>query len=474
MSEANRYPRDPVLIIDDEPQFLQSASFSLRTAGITNIAVINDSREVPAFLEATPVSAVLLDLMMPHVTGRDLLPAIAQKHPGVPVVVITAVNEVESAVECMRAGAFDYLVKPVDKTRLVTCAQKALEHREVRAENARLKESLLSQRLFRPEAFEGIITRNAAMLSLFRYIEAVAPSGQPVLVTGETGAGKEVIARAVHRASGRTGQFVAVNVAGLDDNLFSDTLFGHVRGAFTGAAAARDGLVSKAGNGTIFLDEIGDLAMESQVKLLRLLEDRTYYPIGGDAALTSTARAVVATNRGLDALRREGKFRPDLYYRLSTHMVRIPALRERAEDIPFLVEHFLAQAAEETDKKKPTVPRELATLLSTFAFPGNVRELRAMVWDAMSVHQGGILSMEPFRSRIGQSREGAAARPGEPGGANKRLQFLDELPTLDEAGDLLVAEALKRARNNQSIAAQMLGITRSALNKRINHPNGRP
>ena len=467
MTNQNVYPSDPILLVDDEAQFLQSASFSLKSGGFTNVVTKSDSREVPGFLDASKVSLVILDLMMPHLTGRDLLDAISAKHSGIPVMVITAVNEVDSAVACMRAGAFDYLVKPVDKTRLITSVRKALEHREMSLENERLKQSLLSNGLAHPEAFEGIVTRTGSMTSLFRYIEAIAPSQQPVLVLGETGTGKEVIARAIHRASRRAGPFVAVNVAGLDDTLFSDTLFGHLKGAFTGAQTQREGLIAKAAEGTIFLDEIGDLSMESQVKLLRLLEDRTYYPIGADTPASATARVVVATNRQLDIVHKEGKFRADLYYRLQTHTVRIPPLRERKDDLVPLLEHFLQQAADELSKKKPAFPRELETLLSTHAFPGNVRELRAMVFDAVSMHTAGILSMDSFKAKIGRPQTGASEAAPSPA---QRISFGEQLPTIKEAEDLLVAESLSRARNNQSIAAQMLGITRSALNKRINKP----
>jgi DNA-binding NtrC family response regulator len=308
------------------------------------------------------------------------------------------------------------------------------------------------------------------MLAMFQYVEVVAGSRHPILVTGETGVGKELIARAIHSLSGCKGDLVTVNVAGLEDAMFSDTLFGHRRGAYTGADQAREGLIAKAGGGTLFLDEIGDLKESSQVKLLRLLEGRRYYPLGSDVAKESDARIVCATHRNLQQAVAEGMFRRDLYYRLSAHHVQIPPLRERPEDLPLLVDHFLREAAEGEGKRKPTAPPELFVLLANYPFPGNVRELRMMVLDAVLQHKGGVLSMESFRRTIGVEQTPAVPTDGSGApGAGGDPPFLSaaRLPTLKEAEEYLIAEALARARNNQGIAATLLGITRQALNKRL-------
>jgi DNA-binding NtrC family response regulator len=460
-----------VLVVDDETQFLQSASFALRSSGISNVVLCSDSREVLHCLEKQSFGVVLLDVLMPYCTGRELLPQITDNFPGVSVIMVTAVNEVETAVECMKGGAFDYLVKPLDKVRLITTVRKAFECAELRSENSRLTQSLLDDAIETPAAFEGIISRSCLMLSLFRYIAAIAPTSLPVLITGETGSGKELIARAVHKASGRGGEFVAVNVGGLDDTLFSDTLFGHEKGAFSGAERRREGMIAKAAGGTLFLDEIGELTAQSQIKLLRLLEDRTYFPLGVDAEVRTDARVVVATNATLNPQTGGTTFRKDLYYRLQSHHVQIPPLRKRKEDIELLLGFFLETAASELGKDIPTPPPELAVLLATYDYPGNVRELKGMVYDAVSRHAGGVLSMELFKDHIFKNGIGAQIDPQQKSGeAMPKLLFPEKLPTFKEAEQLLLDEALKRAGGNQSIAAQMLGITRSGLNKRINHP----
>lgn len=319
-----------------------------------------------------------------------------------------------------------------------------------------------------PEAFSEIITNSPTLRSIFQYIEAISSSPQPVLITGETGVGKELVAKAIHQLSQRKGTFVPVNVAGVDDNVFADTLFGHRKGAFTGADQARSGLVEQASGGTLFLDEIGDLSPASQVKLLRLLQDGEYFPLGSDVGKRSDARVVVATNQDIQALQESGKFRKDLYYRLCAHPIHIVPLRERREDLPVLVDHFLRKASETLCKKKPTPPGELLTLLSTYHFPGNVRELQSMILDAVSSHKSGKLSMDVFKSYIRQKQplldmDSKELLQGE----NIRASFSEQLPTLKQTEQLLVSGAMKRASGNQAIAAQMLGITRQALNKRL-------
>jgi DNA-binding NtrC family response regulator len=467
----SKYPGNAVLLVDDEEQLLQSASFALRTSGISNVKTCIDSRQLIGLLRQEAFSVIVLDLMMPHINGDELLPEISHEFPRIPVIMHTAVNDVDKAVECMKKSAFDYLTKPVDKVRLVSCVNKAIEFSDIRTENAGLKRHLLCAKLEHPEVFEKIVTGNQQLYSIFQYIEAIAKTSLPILIRGDTGVGKEMIARSVHDASDRKGEFVSVNVAGLDDNLFSDSLFGHTKGAFSGAVMARNGLIDKAANGTLFLDEIGDLKMESQIKLLRLLEERSYYPLGSDAAVTTNARIVVASNADFSILQKEGKFRKDLFYRLQNHQIEIPTLSSRKDDIPLLTDYFIEIAALEMEKKKPTVPPELYTLLANYHFPGNIRELKGMIFNAVSIHKSGILSLDVFRDYLKRNTSETYTQKFEKtGDADQKVFFSDPLPCIKDVEKSLVAEALRRANNNQTIAAQMLGLTRSALNKRLNRP----
>ena len=392
MSET-LHPANPILVVDDEEAILLAIDTALRMAGMNNIITCNDSRKIMDLIAGQQVEIILLDLIMPHISGEKLLDMITRDFPETPVIIVTGTSDVETAVRCVRSGAFDYLLKPVEEGRLITALNNAVDLQILKRENQALKEGILSGSLEHPEAFSGIVTDNEKMLSVFRYIEAVARTSQPVLITGETGVGKELIAAVIHKLSGLNGPYTAVNVAGLDDHIFSDTLFGHVRGAFTGADRNRPGLLEKTSNGTLFLDEIGELSPSSQVKLLRLVQDGDYLPLGLDNPRHANARIVTATNLDLRSLQDSGKFRKDLFYRLRTHHIHIPPLRERMDDIPILVDHFLEEASHAVDKKKPTPPKELFTLLGIYDFPGNIRELQGMVFDAVSNHSSKILSI---------------------------------------------------------------------------------
>jgi DNA-binding NtrC family response regulator len=280
--------------------------------------------------------------------------------------------------------------------------------------------------------------------------------------------GKELVASAIHTVSGRQGDFIAVNVAGLDENVFADTLFGHRKGAFTGADQARTGLVEQASGGTLFLDEIGDMSPASQVKLLRFLQEGEFFPLGSDVAKRSDARIVVATNQDIETLQESGSFRKDLYYRLRIHHIHIPPLRDRREDLPILLDHFLGKAATTLGKKKPTPPRELTTLLGVYHFPGNVRELESLIFDAVSKHKSGKLSTEVFKTYISQKHPASTEDSKQVVAEETALiTFAERLPTLKQSEQVLISEALKRSDGNQAIAAMHLGISRQALNNRL-------
>ena len=470
--QQSRYPAAPIVLVDDEPQILLSFGVTLRTAGFMNVIPVDDSRKLLPLLGQHEAAVVVLDLSMPHVSGFALLEEITSSFPQTPVIIVTATDHLDTAVQCMKAGAFDYLVKPVAMDKFLSTVRKALEISDLRSEISSLSHYLLTNQLQHEPVFMDIVTRSSMMRAIFQYVEAIAPSRQTVLITGETGVGKELIARAIHDLSGCRGPFVTVNIAGLDDSVFSDTLFGHKKGAYTGADNAREGLIAQAEEGTLFLDEIGDLGEASQVKLLRLLQEQRYLPLGSDIPRQSTARIVVATNHDIPALIKKGTFRRDLYYRLRTHLVHVPALKERREDIPLLLNHFITSAALSLKKARPSYPQELVTLLSNYHFPGNVRELQAMVMDAVAQHRKGMLSLDSFRKVISEEHAGTQASPAPLPSPDLLSGVAGRFPTLKEAEDYLVSEALKMANNNQGIAASILGITRQALNKRLTRNRG--
>lgn len=466
-------PSFGILLVDDEAAWLRSLRMTLEgPGGITNTVSCQDSRDVLGLLGRQEIGIVLLDLTMPHIPGEELLGLIMEQFPDVTVIVLSGMNQLETAVRCMRLGAFDYLVKTVDEERILDAVRRAIMVQDLRRENREMRSRLLDDRLEHPEAFKDMVTGNKALRSIFKYIEAVAKGSQPILITGESGVGKELVARAVHSLSRASGPLIAVNVAGLDDNVFADTLFGHVRGAFTGADAARRGMIEQADGGTLFLDEIGDLSLTSQVKLLRLIQEGEYYPLGSDTPRRLQARIVVATHCDLTARQRAQQFRTDLYYRLRAHHVHIPPLRERKDDLPLLLDFFLHEACREFGKKVPTYTRELLTLLSNYGFPGNMRELKSMVYDAVSLHTSKMLSMNAFIQAMGVKGDTPpAADAGQQGGYNP-FTSCEELPSLGEAIDLLLSESMRRSENNQTQAARILGISQPALCKRLKLKRG--
>ncbi len=458
------YPEQPVLIVDDEPAWAHSLTLSLKiSGGINHVETCRDSRNAMGMLADKLYSLVLLDLTMPYVSGETLLESIKQEYPGLPVIVISGMNQLNTAIRCVKSGAEDFYVKTDERERVVSGILRTLKQAEVKRENLQLKETLLHSARVPHPAFMNIITHNEKMQGIFRYLQAIALSDEPILITGESGTGKELIAKALHGLSCPEKPWVAVNVAGLDDMVFSDTLFGHTKGAFTGADQTRMGMIEKASGGILFLDEIGDLSMPSQVKLLRLLQEGDFYPLGSDQPKLCKARIVVATNQNLHRKEAEGAFRRDLLYRLCSHRVEMPALRDRKDDLPLLLDFFLAEVSAKYGKNKPTYPPELLTLLESYHFPGNVRELRAMIHDAMSLHEKGVLSLSRFRSAIGS----VSRQTPTPEGEEDQVRFPAALPTLKQMSQLLVEEALQRTNGNQSLAAQLLGVTPQALSKRL-------
>ena len=459
-----------LLIIDDEPNALKAVSSMLKFQGFINIVTESDSRKALDLMAAEQPDTVILDLFMPHLTGMDLLPLIVEHYPHIPVIMVTAAYEVERAVACMKLGAFDYLVKPIENERIVASIRKSFEHVSLNEQLTQLREHLIFNRIDNPEAFANIITRDRTMQGLFQYTEIVARSIQPAMIIGESGTGKEAIVQAIHDLSGCTGKLVSVNLAGLDDTMFSDTLFGHKRGAFTGAENSREGLIVKASGGTLFLDEIGDLAESSQIKLLRMIQEREFYPVGSDTPRACEARIVCASNKDIKKLVVEGRFRNDLYYRLFVHHIALPPLRERNGDIPLLLTHFIAKSAESLGIKPPSFPRELVSLLGIYNFPGNIRELQGMVYDAVARSKSGVISLESFRNIItdGQTMVINSNTPHCVDAVHEKIEKIwGYFPTLQEVEDCLVDAAMKITGNNQGNAAAMLGLKRQTLNMRL-------
>ncbi|RAU19412.1 sigma-54-dependent Fis family transcriptional regulator [Nitrincola tibetensis] len=467
--QKNLYPQFGILLIDDEEAFLRSMSIALeRKAGFSHLYRCPDSRDAMAMIAEHPIGIVLLDMTMPHISGDKLLQQIVTEFPDICVIVLSGLNQIETALDCMRLGAFDYYVKTTEEQKLIEGIKRAVRMQEMHVENQALRRHVLTNTLEQPDVFANIITQDKSMRAVFQYLESISSSLQPVLITGESGVGKEQIAQVIHDLSNKTGPLVSVNVAGLDDNIFSDTLFGHHRGAFTGADSTRSGMIEQANGGTLFLDEIGDLSPTAQVKLLRLLQEGEYYPLGSDRPKRLRARIVAATHQNLTEKQASGSFRKDLYYRLKIHHVEIPALRQRVEDLPLLLDHFLTQAAEEMGKTKPTIPKELPVLLANYQWPGNIRELKALIYDAVSRHRTKVLSMETFRSVL--TKNGHSAFHGNSENTKAPVFFpIDQpLPTLQEINDLLVEEAMKRAQGNQSLASRLIGLSQPALSKRLN------
>ncbi|WP_045211128.1 sigma-54-dependent transcriptional regulator [Desulfonatronovibrio magnus] len=464
----NTNSNQTIYILDDEKSLLDSLFITLRSHGFEDIHVFNHGQDILNLLPGLQCRILLLDLFMPEVSGEEILEQISRQCPEVQVIVITGVNETDTAVRCMKKGAFDYLTKPVDSHRLTTTVRRALHHSVIVRQNLLLKNKLLTGDLENPDHFADIITSDSKMKSLFSYIEVIAPASDPVLITGETGTGKDLMARALHKASNRTGSFISLNAAGLDDNVFADTLFGHIRGAFTDAKESRKGLVEQAGGGTLFLDEIGDLPPPSQVKLLNLIQDKSYYPLGSDNPKKAMARIVAATNKELEDSVKKGDFRDDLFYRINTYHIHLPPLRNRKSDILFLAKFFHQAACQDLKISMDPLSPTLLELLKAYDYPGNIRELRSMIFGAMA--RGGLESLENSLSHL-RKKNFKCSTPAQESSSNSDWDYPDPLPSIEQATIKLVKQAMIRSEGNQSQAARMLGISRQALNQRLKKYN---
>ncbi len=440
-----------LLIVEDEAKMRRLLELNLAEEGYT-IHVAADAEAGLNQLRQTEVDLVLTDLKLPGMNGLEFLQAVKRANSLVPVIVMTAYGSVETAVEAMKAGASDYVLKPFSLEEIKLVVRKELDVRHLRQENRSLREAL-GQRY----QFKNIIAHSAKMQEVLATVERVAPTNSTVLLGGESGVGKDLIARAIHEHSRRaSGPFVKINTTAIPENLLESELFGYEKGAFTGAVTSKPGKFELADKGTIFLDEIGDVPPAVQVKLLRVLQEREFERLGGTKTLKVDVRLVAATNRDLRAALEEGAFREDLYYRLNVVPISIPPLREHKEDIPYLAEHFLARFVAESGKPIRGITPAAMRKLMEFHWPGNVRELENIIERAVALARGDTIDAADIHLDLSPPPAAAGSVP-----------FLPEGMTLEQYEDELIREALRRARGNKSQAARLLGLSRNALRYRL-------
>ncbi len=384
--------QNSIIVIDDEQDFLESVRRGLAGSGFTNVKLENDPRRAAVFFEqGQTADLALIDINMPGVDGLALLEHIKHVSPETECIMITALNEARMAVDCLKKGAYDYLVKPFTREDLIVSIKRALERKRLFQIVELIKNDSLPE-LINKEAFRPVVTRSARMLKLLREAELHAASDVPILITGESGTGKELLAKAIHQTSLRSKfPFTAVNMLSVAGSLFDAEFFGHTRGAFTGAEKDRVGYLEYTNRGTLFLDEIGDLPLEFQGKLLRVLQDGEYMKLGANQTLKTDIRFIAATNQNIEKMVAEGTFRKDLYYRLRGTWLHLPPLRDRKEDVPLLVNRFLGEFT--SPDSAVTVDEEAMSLLMEFDYPGNIRELRSMIQSGVNLAQGGLFSV---------------------------------------------------------------------------------
>lgn len=450
--------RRRILVVDDESKMLRVLELQLETAGFSMTKA--ETAEIGLKLldgsesDGDSFDLVVTDLRLPGMDGLEFLKQVRNRDGPPPVIVMTAFGTVETAVEAMKLGASDYLLKPFSLEDMMITIEKVLELHALRRENRELKSQLT-----RRYDFGKIIGHSEKMAEIFETAERVAATRATVLLGGESGVGKGMLARAIHLSSPRKdAPFVKITCSAIPENLMESELFGYEKGAFTGAIRSHAGKFEQADGGTVFLDEIGDVPPPVQVKLLRVLQEREFERLGGDKTIQVDVRIIAATNQDLLAALEQGAFREDLYYRLNVVPVNLPPLRERKEDIPALVDHFLARFAEDTGDRVRGISKEALDRLRSYHWPGNVRELENIIQRSMVLAQGEII--EAGDIQLDGAGRPAASSNGEPA-------FLPDGMTLDEYEQEIIREAMRRADNNKSQAARLLGLTRNALRYRL-------
>ena len=447
-----------LLVVDDERSMRELLEILLGNAGHEVELAVDAASALRAF-EARAHDLVLTDLMLGRSSGIDVLCAVKAKSPATEVIVMTAYSTTEGAIQAMKLGAYDYVTKPFKVDELQLLVQKALEKRALTRDNA-----ILRGQLDERTRYEGLVGHGPAMQAVYALLAKVAPARTTVLITGESGTGKELVARALHARSPRAKeQFVPVNCGAIPEGLIESELFGHLKGAFTGAQGAKEGLFQAAHGGTLFLDEVGELPVAMQVKLLRVLQERRIRPVGSTEDSEVDVRLIAATNRDLPAEVRTGRFREDLYYRLNVIQVRVPPLRERREDIVQLGEHFLRRFAAEHGRGELRLSREAKRRLDEYAFPGNVRELENLIERAVTLSEGQEVTVDALPPPL---RAPAPALSGE-GPLPIGFSLEEHVASLEKE---LIDRALAQAGGNKTNAAALLGLTFRQLRHRLKKP----
>ncbi|HIW77995.1 MAG TPA: sigma-54 dependent transcriptional regulator [Candidatus Bilophila faecipullorum] len=445
-----------LLLIDDEKNYLLVLETLLTEAGYT-VTALNDPETALAFLEESEVDIVITDMKMPRISGREVLERVKKNWPHIPVLIMTAFGSIESAVEAMRYGAFNYITKPFSNDELLLSIQNAAELARAHRQYQLLRESLEDR-----YGKHQIIGRSRAIRDMLALVDRAGPSRATVLITGESGTGKELVARAIHFSSPRSQEpFVSVNCMALNPGVLESELFGHEKGSFTGAVAMRRGRFEQASGGTLFLDEVGELTPELQVKLLRVLQERRFERVGGSEEIEVDIRIVAATNKDLMPLVQAGTFREDLYYRLNVVHIPIPPLRERREDIPLLVAHFAEKAAKENGIPPKTFSMEALNHLSGYEWPGNIRQLQNVVERCLVLVPGEVITLEDLPAEI---RDEEAQFKSAVDLLPVQLDLADTLERIEAA---LIRRALVRADFVQAKAAELLGISKSLMQYKL-------
>ena len=441
-----------ILVVDDEEIVLQSCRRALGD-GQRVVDTVSSGAEALKRIEEGRYDVVLLDIMMPDIDGLQVLQRVKESHPDLEVIMVTGLSQIGTAVRAMKLGAFDYLPKPFDPDELALVVDRAVERRRLLQENVSMQGEAGSK-----YRFENIIGSSPRMQAVFRLIAQCAPTNTTVLITGESGTGKELIARAIHYNSLRKDQpIVPVDCMSLSENLLESELFGHVKGAFTGAVANKRGLLEVAEGGSVFLDEVGNIPLSIQAKLLRVIQEREFKAVGDTRTQSANIRLICATNRDLRAMVAEGAFRDDLFYRINIFPIRVPALRERREDIPALAHHFLKECSAEIGKPVARFSDDAMALLTSYDWPGNVRELENAVHRAVILASDEVVR-KAHLADLGAPSTAAAPRTGE---ELKRIKKAAREKSVEEIEKAFVLEALKRNAWNVTRSAEETGMQRA-------------